>query len=415
MTPSNFTGLPPCGAWPMDGLAAHGIVRHDHEWMDDDDSKGTTKCCPRRSSMMRNFTPESEATLNKQSVRLLMVIVADSSNATRSLALSNIAAFSQLKEVSSSFLLVVDHCNDWTAVVAASTRVLHLTVECVEHPETLAVRTPEDDSHPIRPKSAYAFRPKLPLQIHGLETLWRRSHNSGLQSAEADLLDGYDAVWLPDADIAFTAEGISALLLRWACAFEAGPPLVAQPAMHGDVGRTGRSQQFWHLNYGREWQPTGRLAAVGTHAMHTIYVEQQAPILDAGFLQWFIANVGRPLAGMQQAHGTDMGTDELWCRAAHSYARLQQLRRGRERPGCAVIPTPFRHRGVQRKRPPHFWRGSGAVRTLAAARWPQFWLDHGLLRMHRLSSEHVEESLRLPDDRCMVRLTASTRLGYACR
>ena len=234
---------------------------------------------------------------------------------------------------------------------------------------------------------------------------------------------------MPDADIAFTSDGVSALLLRWSCAFDAGPPLVAQPAMHGDVGRTGRSQAFWHLNYGREWQPFGRIAEVGAYAMHTAYVEQQAPLLDAPFFDWFVETIGRPLAAMQQAHGTDIGTDELWCRAASLYAHQQleierrqpQQQQGRPRPAaagerasCAVIPVPFRHRGVQRRRPADFWRGSGSVRTLASERWPEFWLDHKLLRMHKLSSDHVEENRRLPDDRCMVRLTSSLKLGPPC-
>jgi hypothetical protein len=55
------------------------------------------------------------------------------------------------------------------------------------------------------------------------------------------------------------------------------------------------------------------------------------------------------------------------------------------------------------------------VRAAAEQRWPQFWLDAALLRMHRLTSEHVELKKRLGDDRCMVRSVSSTRLGPACR
>ena len=141
------------------------------------------------------------------------------------------------------------------------------------------------------------------------------------------------------------------------------------------------------------------------------------------FFEWFVNVVGRPLASMQRTHGTDMGTDQLWCRAATHFARRQASgsgsgadngRRQQERPGCAVLPVPFRHRGSQRRRPVEFWRGSNAVREAAAARWPEFWLEPRLLHMFKLSSEHVEERRRLPADRCMVRLVSSRKIGRAC-
>ena len=71
-------------------------------------------------------------------------------------------------------------------------------------------------------------------------------------------------------------------------------------------------------------------------------------------------------------------------------------------------------RGAQSKRPAAFWRGVGLVREEAAKRWPQYWLDHGLLGQHRLSSEHVEPTKSLPADVCMVRRVSSTRIGPAC-
>ena len=303
--------------------------------------------------------------------------------------------------------------------------------------------------------------------MHGAQAYLRRldspssssSSNGGGRGGKRSSVGGdqFDAIWLPDADIAFSADELSAFLLRWSCAFEDGPPLVAQPAMHHDLGRTGRSQQFWHLNYGREWQPLGRLAGLGTHAMHTAFVEQQAPLLDVGFFRWFVKHIGRELAMLQSAHSTDVATDQLWCRAAAHYARSELLApraaplRTTERAatildalsphtpnvpldapssftdpwknpgvppggrvGCAVIPVPFRHRGVQRRRSPAFWRGVNTVREAAEATWPNYWLSTSLLRLHRLSSEHVEVSKSLGADRCMVRSVSSTRLGPAC-
>jgi hypothetical protein len=45
-------------------------------------------------------------------------------------------------------------------------------------------------------------------------------------------------------------------------------------------------------------------------------VEQQVPLLDAKFFAHFVESLGRELGAMQLTHGTDIGTDELWCRAA---------------------------------------------------------------------------------------------------
>ena len=452
---ANLTTQQRCHPWPLETLFEHGVRPHDKEW------EGQA-CCARRSIIHRGFGPDTDGTLKPNAVRMLVLLVADSGNFTRALTLANVAAFSQLPDVNAHFLLVVSRCAKWSSMLAEVQRTLGMRIDCVEQPDApMEVRLNPRCARRTSAASicsARAFRPKLPLQLHGLEALrLRRQAVSGdvdpsgekladsataaakatampaslpssppslqRQGSSPSLLDGYDAVWMPDADIAFTADGVAAALLRWACAFESGPPLISQPAIHGDVGRTGRSQQFWHLNYGLEWQPEGRLAAASALACHVPYVEQQAPLFDARFFEWFVNVVGRPLASMQRTHGTDMGTDQLWCRAATHFARRQASgsgsgadngRRQQERPGCAVLPVPFRHRGSQRRRPVEFWRGSNAVREAAAARWPEFWLEPRLLHMFKLSSEHVEERRRLPADRCMVRLVSSRKIGRAC-
>ena len=505
-----------CGPWSFADLRTHGVELHDREW-----EHASSTCCRRRSPVHRGFGPDVDATLRDKAVKLLVLVVADSSNFTRALTLANVAAFSQVREVSADFLVVASNCDRWRGVSMAATKTLGITFRCitVQPAASPSVATEAPAAHKAKCKhrnnaastcSASTFRPKLPLQLYGIDMLRSLSLDSkaGFQPqvrrrggdarprktaarasriltssppaaalatvpvtatlagtvtsaaqlmliasgaavagvrapathtatrplprppspppppppppppAPPRLLEGYDAVWMPDADIAFSTDGIAAFLLRWACAFEAGPPLVAQPALHGDLGRTGRSQQFWHLNYGREWQPEGRLAQIGAVGFHAPYIEQQAPLLDAGFFAWFAEAIGRPLAAMQEKHGTDLGTDQLWCRAAAHYAIQRQGREGAgerlRRASCAVLPVPFRHRGLQRRRPGAFWRGSATVREAAAERWPFFWLDTKLLRMFRLSSEHVEETKRLRHDRCMVRLASSRRIGPAC-
>lgn len=396
-----------CGRWDFSELRTHAVHAHEHEW-------SGSSCCRKR--LPQSWAPDVEAVLRKRSVQLLIVLTADSRNATRALTLANIAAFSQLNEVRAHFVAVVGRCNDWNSVGSAAA-TLGVPFECVARPAETSDNGSAADTQ---------FRPKLPLQLLGAQRhmarLRSRTDADAIGMPKAHSEPPFDAIWLPDADIAFSADTISAFLVRWACAFEGGSPLVAQPAMHHDVSRTGRSQQFWPLNYGREWQPGGRLASVGAYAMHTAYVEQQAPLLDAPFFAWFADELGGPLAAMQAAHGTDVGTDQLWCRAAAHYeqqrrraaSQQQPAEQAAARPSCAVIPTPFRHRGMQRRRSPAFWRGVGLVREAAERRWPQYWLREALLQFYRLSSAHVESSKSLGADVCMVRRVSSTRLGAAC-
>ena len=87
--------------------------------------------------MNSRFGPDGEGTLLPNSVKLLVVLVADSSNFTRSLTLSNIAAFSQLREIRASFLVIVEQCANWIDVHAAATATLGMRLECVERPPHL--------------------------------------------------------------------------------------------------------------------------------------------------------------------------------------------------------------------------------------------------------------------------------------
>lgn len=440
-TPPSPGNLSSCGSWSSELLSSHALWAHDREW-----SSGG--CCRRRA--LNPWTPHeltSEAMLvtgtrrsGRRRLRLLVVVAGDTSNATRATAVANIAAFSLVREASATFLAAADDCEQW-ADVAAAAATLGVAFECEPLPAQLRSAGSWPQVNVRRPRHANgraaaaaaaaatttALRPKLPLQLHA--TRARRQPSIG---------ERFDGVWLPDTDVAFTTDAISAFLVRWACAFEHGPPLVAQPAMYGPVSRTERSQQFWPFNFGREWQPGGRLASLGALALHTAYVEQQAPLIDAPFFDWFAEHVGTRLASLQVEHSTDIGTDQLWCRAAAHYsATVLAARPGHEltgrdvggsagaragattaagpvRAGCAVIPVPFRHLGTQRKRSSEFWRGTTAVRERAQQLWPHFWLDAQLLRLYRLSSAHVEESQRLPEDRCMVRLLSSRRLGPSC-
>lgn len=328
-------------------------------------------------------------------VRLLVVSSADSSNTTRALAVHNIAALWGLRAmISSQWVFVAyDGLADRWADVTAAARLLDVDVTIVSN------------------DAPAAFTPKLAMQLRGWDAV-----------SSASQRDAWDAVWLLDDDMWLgdpnsALGGPRAFLIRWACAFRAGPPLVAQPVVRG-------LQQFWTFNWENEWQPGGRVASTGAVALHTAFVEQQLPLFDARFFGWFAEEVGRQLAALQITHHTDLGTDMLWCGAAARYAADHAA----GRVACAVVPVPFEHRGLFDRRstlhqargkqrghaPASYWKGGAAVRERAATRWPQYWLEPQMLSMYKLSSQHVEESKRLPQDVCMVRTYASDRLGPAC-
>ena len=105
-------------------------------------------CCRRRSPQFVRFEPGRTALLKPSSVRLLVVLATDSTNATRALTLSNIAAFSQLNQVRASFVVVVGRCGKW-ASVAAGAAALGVPFDCVcgrqshpLHPQKMAVARP---------------------------------------------------------------------------------------------------------------------------------------------------------------------------------------------------------------------------------------------------------------------------------
>jgi hypothetical protein len=419
------------GRWSIPDLSAHGVHPHNAEWLDGG-------CCQRRNGFgAERWAPKlvSEVSLKQASTRLLVVVVGDSRNSTRATVLANTAALSQLETASVQYVVVAAACTDWSDVLAGSA-TLGVPFLCVEQPllhdssssspdaATASTLATQPSASPASTSaSAYNFRPKLPMQLAGVRAALARARGSGASASEQPLDAFFDAVWLPDIDIVLTTDALRAFLVRWACAFSAGPPYVAQPVLHGAT-RTVRSQQFWPFNFGLEWQPGGRLADLGVLAMHTAYIEQQAPIFEAGFFAWFAHEIGATLASWQESEGTDIATDQLWCRAAAHYG-VGRRPRGAESstapapvaaapPSCAVIPVPFRHRGEQRKRPAKFWRGTGTVRGLASEKWPQHWLDPTLLSQYKLSSSHIEPSRSLHGDRCMVRYVSSTRLGAAC-
>lgn len=140
---------------------------------------------------------------------------------------------------------------------------------------------------------------------------------------------------------------------RWSCAFPDGPPLVAQPVIESRV------RQLWWPVQAETWTARDDVARNGPRpkAMLSDFVEMQAPLFDAAFFEWFMAEIGQQLGGMSLAvypepHG--WGIDNVWCGAAATYAQhvLDRPRRA----NCAIIPLAVVHSDTR-----SFPRSSSAI------------------------------------------------------
>ena len=234
----------------------------------------------------------------------------------------------------------------------------------------------------------------------------------------------FSAVWLPDADISFSwgrsKFDTKSFLRRWACAFEGGPPIIAQPTIEPRTN-------FWIFSHREYGHITGRMRHTGMQALHTAFVEQQAPLLDGAFASWFMSSVAPTLAAMQAKYSSTWGTDRLWCGAAEEYAAIQwsianqndSKQHQTKRVGCAVILGKLMHKDT--KTLPHwhdvdtarrFKAGGVLVNRAAHARWPTWFLNLRLLHLYRGSVEHAGG--RLHNDQCMVQHYGVSRLGRHC-
>eukprot|EP01039_Chlorochromonas_danica_P005858 gene5858-6451_t len=165
---------------------------------------------------------------------------------------------------------------------------------------------------------------KLIPPLHGLP------YNPVLFSKAAMLmlllrtLPYYEYVWTLDGDISLTSLDIDKFHLIHRCAFRK-PPLVSQPLIH-------QPTQFYRYLYRRSWGHSSILAnTVG-------FIELQAAMFHARFLEWFILAFIVPLLTTMYILGSDWGIDELYCTAARQYlATAVSHNATLTDPICAVI------------------------------------------------------------------------------
>ena len=102
----------------------------------------------------------------------------------------------------------------------------------------------------------------------------------------------------------------------WDCAFwPQPPPLIVQPLIHESIQFfTYLNRDFWQRQQDKHNYSTAVLASsVGL-------IEQQVPLFDSMFFEWFVKRVLALTRDRALEMGADWGADRMWCSAANTYA-----------------------------------------------------------------------------------------------
>jgi len=125
-------------------------------------------------------------------------------------------------------------------------------------------------------------------------------------------LSQYKRVWLLDED--FNLKNFNFDYFRYLDC-ESSPlahTMVSQPLING-------STYFGYLRMAN-WTMHPEVVAVPT-----MYVEQQAPVLDSRFFSWFIRKVVIPFITAYKQVDNGWGHDEAWCQAAKHYLHVNNI------------------------------------------------------------------------------------------
>eukprot|EP01038_Epipyxis_sp_PR26KG_P011628 gene11628-15575_t len=148
-------------------------------------------------------------------------------------------------------------------------------------------------------------------------------------------LSNYQRVFLLDEDISLLGFDINKFTKVWNCAFYPHPPpLIVQPL----IAESNQYFGFVNLN---TWVVKKRKHIIATASG---LVEQQTPLFDSIFLQWYISRVLIHTKDFVLKNGVDWGHDRSWCGAAKMYSKLV-LNRSSSAIFCAIITggTPVHH------------------------------------------------------------------------
>jgi hypothetical protein len=124
-------------------------------------------------------------------------------------------------------------------------------------------------------------------------------------------LTHYERVFLMDEDISLAGFDIRHFMSTWDCAFYPQPaPLIVQPLI-------AESNQYIPFVNANQWS---RKEFENVTASASGMVEQQVPLFDAQFFEWFVRHVLSLTYDLALYYGVDWGHDRSWCNAARLYA-----------------------------------------------------------------------------------------------
>eukprot|EP01041_Mallomonas_annulata_P003812 gene3812-7585_t len=147
------------------------------------------------------------------------------------------------------------------------------------------------------------------------------------------LLPQYQFVWLLDEDISFRGFDVESYLHIVTCVnHPRRPPMVSQPLIKENT------QVFEDFN-SRAWK------GIDAIAVPSPYIEQQTPLLDATFFDWYIRYVVMPMRRVVEILGTDWGNDHTWCQASSDFSH-EAYGTPRNTKTCMIIigGTPIHHK-----------------------------------------------------------------------
>ena len=145
-------------------------------------------------------------------------------------------------------------------------------------------------------------------------------------------LPNFKRVFLMDEDISLVGFDFVKTMDVWSCAFHPfAAPLVVQPLI-------AESNQYFSFVGIKAWTGKGVVASASG------IIEQQVPMFDAVFFEWFVK---RCLSLTKQDAinaGVDWGGDRSWCNAAKMYGR-EVLKQRKEYVHCALLvgSSPVHH------------------------------------------------------------------------
>jgi hypothetical protein len=150
----------------------------------------------------------------------------------------------------------------------------------------------------------------------------------------------YSQVLVMDEDIHLAGFELERFLHYWQCQSHYAP-LIVQPLVAGAV-----KQYIPWLNAGtwkeylQQRQSKSKSTSMSSHPtiwflQEVAFIEQQVPLFDAIFFEWFLQSILSRVQSMAMTNGADWGHDRCWCQAAKDYA-IHVLKQP-ERFGCGLI------------------------------------------------------------------------------